>query len=242
MELTMVMRDFCEHALISLNNDYHNYFIYTKGTDSNISKYFDFYDLRQIIEELIYKLFLNGKIKLYFYLNNDKLDLFEKMIDNGNLVLVKTIKWDSSIISESKRKKIIKKLKSLDSSKIQQNYNDKNYSRNFLYINELVRNEILSLTKDFLYSSFDEKNYTDIYHVYSLIRMKKKQLLMVNYVINVFNNSIKEALQINDKNDNIIFNGITMDTLNKLEEQLLSGSETLKKITDCLYSRTNLES
>ena len=62
-ELVIIMREFCEHALISLNKDYHNYFVYTKGSKSKISKYFDYYDLDKIIEELIYKLFLNGNIK-----------------------------------------------------------------------------------------------------------------------------------------------------------------------------------
>ena len=67
-ELAIIMREFCEHALISLNKDYHNYFVYTKGSKSKISKYFNYYDLDRIMEELIYKLFLNGSIKLYFYL------------------------------------------------------------------------------------------------------------------------------------------------------------------------------
>lgn len=241
-ELAIVMKNFCENALISLSQDYHNYFIYTKGSKSKMSKYFSFYDLNQIIEELIYKLFLNGNVKLYFYLEKNKLYLSEKKKNAGNIVLVKTFKWNLSFLPEYKRKKIIKKLKKLDSSNFKQEYTDNNYSRNYLYINELVNNEILRLTKDFLYLSINERNYTDIYYVYSLIRMRKKQLLMINYVVKLFGDSVKEALKIDDIDDNLIFNGLTIDTLNELENKLLSGSDTLKNITDCLFNRVIKES
>ncbi|MGM9875320.1 MAG: hypothetical protein ACI32H_05310 [Bacilli bacterium] len=240
-ELAIVMRDFCEHALISLSKDYHNYFVYTKGSKSKISKYFNFYDLERIIEELIYKLFLNGNVKLYFYLEKNKLYLSEKKNDTGNIILVKNFKWNLSFLSENNRKKIVKRLKKLDSLNFKQDYTDKNYSRNYLYVNELVNNEVLKSTKDFLYLSINERNYTDIYYVYSLIRMRKKQLLMVNYVVNLFNDSVKEALKIDDVDDNLVFNGLTMNTLNELENKLLSGSDTLKNITDCLFNRINNE-
>lgn len=241
-ELVIVMRDFCEHALISLSKDYRNYFVYTKGSKSKILKYFNFYDLDRIIEELIYKLFLNGNIKLYFYLEKNKLYLSEKKNDTGNIILVKNFKWNLSFLSEHKRKKIVKRLKKLDSSNFKQDYTDKNYYRNYLYVNELVNNEVLKSTKDFLYLSINERNYTDIYYVYSMIRMRKKQLLMVNYVVKLFNDSVKEALKIDDIDDNLVFNGLTMDTLNELENKLLSGSDTLKNITDCLFNRINNES
>lgn len=241
-ELVIVMRDFCEHALISLSKDYRNHFVYTKGSKSKILKYFNFYDLDRIIEELIYKLFLNGNIKLYFYLEKNKLYLSEKKNDTGNIILVKNFKWNLSFLSEHKRKKIVKRLKKLDSSNFKQDYTDKNYSRNYLYVNELVNNEVLKSTKDFLYLSINERNYTDIYYVYSLIRMRKKQLLMVNYVVKLFNDSVKEALKIDDVDDNLVFNGLTMDTLNELENKLLSGSDTLKNITNCLFNRINNES
>ena len=240
-ELAIVMRDFCEHALISLSKDYHNYFVYTKGSKSKISKYFNFYDLERIIEELIYKLFLNGNVKLYFYLEKNKLYLSEKKNDTGNIILVKNFKWNLSFLSENNRKKIVKRLKKLDLLNFKQDYTDKNYSRNYLYVNELVNNEVLKSTKDFLYLSINERNYTDIYYVYSLIRMRKKQLLMVNYVVNLFNDSVKEALKIDDVDDNLVFNGLTMNTLNELENKLLSGSDTLKNITDCLFNRINNE-
>lgn len=240
-ELAIVMRDFCEHALILLSKDYHNYFVYTKGSKSKISKYFNFYDLERIIEELIYKLFLNGNVKLYFYLEKNKLYLSEKKNDTGNIILVKNFKWNLSFLSENNRKKIVKRLKKLDSLNFKQDYTDKNYSRNYLYVNELVNNEVLKSTKDFLYLSINERNYTDIYYVYSLIRMRKKQLLMVNYVVNLFNDSVKEALKIDDVDDNLVFNGLTMNTLNELENKLLSGSDTLKNITDCLFNRINNE-
>ena len=113
-ELVIVMRDFCEHALISLSKDYRNYFVYTKGSKSKILKYFNFYDLDGIIEELIYKLFLNGNIKLYFYLEKNKLYLSEKKNDTGNIILVKNFKWNLSFLSEHKRKKIVKRLKKLE--------------------------------------------------------------------------------------------------------------------------------
>jgi hypothetical protein len=240
-ELVIVTRDFCRHALISLNKDYHNYFVYTKGSKSKISKYFNFYDLDRIIEELIYKLFLNGNIKLYFYLKKNKLYLSEKKNDTCNIVLEKTFKWNLSFLSNTNRKKIINRLKKLDSSKFGHDYTEKNYLRNSLYVNELVNNEVLNLTKDFLYLSINEKNYTDIYYVYSLIRMRKKQLLMVNYVVKLFNDSVKEALKIDDVEDNLVFNGLTMDTLNELENRLLSGSDTLKNITNCLFNTINIE-
>ena len=150
---------------------------------------------------------------------------------SGNIILVKNFKWNLSFLSEHKRKKIVKRLKKLDSSNFKQDYTDKNYSRNYLYVNELVNNEVLKSTKDFLYLSINERNYTDIYYVYSLIRMRKKQLLMVNYVVKLFNDSVKEALKIDDVDDNFVFNGLTMDTLNELENKLLSGSDTLKNIT-----------
>ena len=241
-ELVIIMREFCEHALISLSKDYHNYFVYTKGSKSKISKYFDYYDLNHIVEELIYKLFLNGNVKLYFYLEKNKLYLSEKKNNTGNIVLVKTFKWNLSFLSECGRRKLIKKLKKLDSSNFKQDYTDKNYSRNYLYINELVNNEILKSTKDFLYLSINEKNYTDIYYVYSRIRMMKKQLIMINYVVKLFNDSVKEALKIDDEDDNLIFNGLTMETLNELENKLLLGSDTLKNITDCLFNRINIVS
>lgn len=241
-ELAIIMREFCEHALISLNKDYLNYFVYTKGSKSKISKYFNYYDLDRIMEELIYKLFLNGSIKLYFYLEKNKLHLSEKKNSNGNIVLVKTFKWNLSFLSAHKRKKLINRLKKLDSSNFKYDYTDKNYSRNYLYVNELINNEVLKSTKDFLYLSINEKNYTDIYYVYSLIRMRKKQLITVNYVVKLFNDSVKEALKIDDVDDNLIFNGLTMDTLNELENKLLSGSDTLKNITDCLFNRINIAS
>ena len=65
---------------------------------------------------------------------------------------------------------------------------------------------------------------------------------MVNYVVKLFNDSVKEALKIDDVDDNLVFNGLTMDTLNELENKLLSGSDTLKNITDCLFNRINNES
>ena len=240
-ELVTIVRDFCEHALISLNKDYHNYFTYTLGSKSKMSNYFDYYDLNQIIEELIYKLFLNGKVKLYFYLEKNKLYLSEKKNDRGNIVLVKTLKWHLEFLSNFKRKKLIKKLKKLDSSIFKQDYTDKNFSRNHLYVNELVNDEVLKLTKDFLYQSINEKKYTDIYYIYSLIRMRKKQLLMVNYVVKLFNDSVKEALKIDDIDDNLIFNGLSMDTLNELENKLLSGSDTLENITNYLFNKINIE-
>ena len=171
-----------------------------------------------------------------------KLYLSEKKNDTGNIILVKNFKWNLSFLSEHKRKKIVKRLKKLDSSNFKQDYTDKNYYRNYLYVNELVNNEVLKSTKDFLYLSINERNYTDIYYVYSLIRMRKKQLLMVNYVVKLFNDSVKEALKIDDVDDNLVFNGLTMDTLNELENKLLSGSDTLKNITNCLFNRINNES
>ena len=70
----------------------------------------------------------------------------------------------------------------------------------------------------------------------------KKQLIMVNYVVKLFNDSIKEALKIDDEDDNLIFNGLTMETLDELENKLLLGSDTLKNITDCLFNRINIVS
>ena len=134
------------------------------------------------------------------------------------------------------------RLKKLNSSNFKQDCTDKNYSRNYLYVNELVNNEVLKLTKDFLYLSINDKNYTDIYYIYSLIRMRKKQLIMVNYVVKLFNDSVKEALKVDDIDDNLIFNGLTMETLNELENKLLSGSDTLKNITDCLFNKINITS
>jgi hypothetical protein len=71
--------------------------------------------------------------------------------------------------------------------------------------------------------------------------MRKKQVLMVNYVVDLFNNSVKKALNITDEDDNIIFNGLTIETLNKLEEKLLTGSDSLKNITHYLFKCINIE-
>ena len=166
----------------------------------------------------------------------------EQKNSKGNIVLVKTFKWNLSFLPEYKRRKLIIALKKLDSSNFKQDYTNKNHCRNYLYVNELVNNEVLKSTKDFLYLSINEKNYTDIYYVYSLIRMRKKQLIMVNYVVKLFNDSVKEALKIDDIDDNLIFNGLTMETLNELENKLLSGSDTLKNITDCLFNKINIAS
>lgn len=238
-ELMIIVRDFCEHALISLNKDYHNYFIYTKGEKSEILKHFNDYDLDRIIEKIICDLFLNGKVTLFFNLYNGKLLLSESDTDKGKNVLIKKIKWDNRIISNCRRKKIIKRLKKLRFPSADIDYNDKNYSRNLMYINELINDEVINLTYDFVYLTNNEKKYTNIYSIYSIIRMRKKQALLVNYVVNQFSDSLQKALNLAD-NDNIIFNGLTIETLDKLENQLLTGNVTLKEITNNLFNRINI--
>lgn len=235
-ELVIVMRDFCEHALISLCNDYHNYFIFTKGEKTKIIKYIDYYDLDRTIEELIYRIFLKGKIKVYIYLDNDKLYLSETEYRDKQAILQRTFKWNSSIIPERKRKKIIKKINNLDFLKLNQDYTDKTYLRNSMYISDVIKNEVLKNTKDFLYLSINEEKYTDIYYVFSLIRMRKKQLLMIEHAIDFFNNCVKDALKLDD-DDKIIFDGLTMNILNSLEKQLLSGEKSLNEITTILFER-----
>ena len=117
-----------------------------------------------------------------------------------------------------------------------QDYTDKNYLRNSMYISDVIKNEVLKNTKDFLYLSINEEKYTDIYYVFSLIRMRKKQLLMIEHAIDFFNNCVKDALKLDD-DDKIIFDGLTMNILNSLEKQLLSGEKSLNEITTILFER-----
>ena len=232
--ISLILRDFCNNALTSLSNE-RNKLIFTKGTKSEIAKHLNYNELTSIINNIIYEIFLNGQVKIYFYLKNDILYLSTEKGENS--ILNKKFKWKLNFLSNHKRRKIIKILKNYDSLYKNQDYNDKNYLRNIEYISEQVNNEIFKLTQGFLYLSINEKKYTTFYYVYCIIRMRKNQLLMVNYVVKLFNDAVKKTLDIKDDDDNIIFNGLSMDKLNELEKKLLLGEDTMKNITDCLFNR-----
>lgn len=139
------------------------------------------------------------------------------------------------------RKIMIYKLKNIDSTKILgKNVSDVNYARNFVYMSKLANNEVLKITKGIHYNSSNAEIYSDIYHLYSVIRMKRNQLKFVNYIINFLNENLNELLELKNK-EKIIFVGINDETLNNLEEKLLNSSDSLLNISNHLFNNINFE-
>lgn len=240
-ELMIVIRDFCEHALLSLNRDYRNYLTVDNAKDSKILKLIDLDHLDNIITDIMEKMILKGNIYIYFYKSNKKIYIRTTPYEKEKEILKKKIKFPSFIMNNLTRKRMIYKLKNIDSTKILgKNVSDVNYARNFVYMSKLANNEVLKITKGIHYNSSNTEIYSDIYHLYSVIRMKRNQLKFVNYIINFINENLNEILELKNK-EKILFVGINEETLNNLEEKLLNSSDSLLNISNHLFNNINFE-
>ena len=222
-----------EHILINLCKDYHKYFSFNLKEKSKISNHILDYDLSDIIKNVCHNLVKNGEHTIHYKLENDEdytfIKFTSKPISENKIHFV----FPSSIMSNYKRKKTIRKLKKLNSNQL---YNDGLEGVRFISnMKEIADIEVSKLGKHFFIFDYNWSDYyTDYYYVYRKIRQMLEQRKLVDYVLEVINLNLVNIFKL-DKSDIILFNGITIDILNKLLDDLKQNNKSVATVLNELY-------
>ena len=148
LSYTLFIRDFAENILLSLNMDYRKYIDFNKK-DSMLKTKIDYHNIDNTITHIAYNLLINGKQKIYFYEKNNKAIISLNYHKQEKVIGVVTIKFPNKIMNSFKRKRILRQLKKMNYPK-SDGYIDSNYSRDSLFIMNLIKDKSDKITKDYL--------------------------------------------------------------------------------------------
>lgn len=232
LSYTLFIRNFAENILLSLNIDYRNYIVFSKK-DSKLKTKLDYHSIDNTITHIAYSLLINGKQKIYFYEKNNKIIISLNYHKQEKMIGEVTIIFPNEIMNSFKRNSILRQLKKMNYPK-SDGYIDNNYSRDSLFIMDLIKNKSDKITKDYLSVSSAEK-CTDQYILYREIRKRKYQKMLVNHILDELNKSLHQFLDITDCDDNIIFVSHSLDELSLLEDELISNKKTIDEVLKILY-------
>lgn len=186
----------------------------------------------QKVEEIIRKLFEEDECKVnIIFCNEDEktnriyISIGEVEDEQNTKVYSKIFLDDKNILNEINKKKIIKELKDSNLYKCETYSNEE-----LLYQNEKYKKDkmkYIELTKD-LYIPLDTpEEITVFYHNYRILKMKRIQVKYAKYVIDKINNLFEE---IYNKQNIIKYNGIELEYLDKLEEELFNHKMSMMEI------------
>lgn len=232
LSYTLFIRDFVENILLSLNMDYRKYIDFNKK-DSMLKTKIDYHNIDNTITHIAYNLLINGKQKIYFYEKNNKAIISLNYHKQEKVIGVVTIKFPNKIMNSFKRKRILRQLKKMNYPR-SDGYVDSNYSRDSLFIMNLIKDKSDKITKEYLSVNSAEK-CTDQYILYREIRKRKYQKTLVNHILDELNKGFHQFLNIKDCDDNIIFLSQSLEELDLLEEELISNKKTSDEVLKILY-------
>lgn len=186
----------------------------------------------QKVEKIIRKLFEEDECKVNIIVCHEDEKINRLYISIGEVenkrnakVYSKIFLDDKNILNGINKKKIIKELKDSNLYKCETYSNEE-----LLYQNEKYKKDkmkYIELTKD-LYIPLDTpEEITVFYHNYRIIKMKKIQVKYAKYVIDKINNLLEE---IYGKQNIIKYNGIGLEYLDKLEEELFNHKMSMMEI------------
>lgn len=234
----MFARDFFEGLSYNLVKNYgreDNYLVKVEDQKVKSEVFADVYDMDiidQKVEEIIRKIFEEDECKVNIIVDNEDektnrvyISIGEVEDEQNTKVYSKIILNDKKILNGINKKKIIKELKDSNLYKCETYSNEE-----LLYQSEKYKKDkmkCIELTKD-LYIPLDTpEEITVFYHNYRIIKMKKIQVKYAKYVIDKINNLLEE---IYDKQNIIKYNGIELEYLDKLEEELFNHKISMMDI------------
>ena len=235
LEYTFFVHDFVENILLSLNLDYHHYIDFN-NKNGILNTKVDCYELDHTVSLIAYNLLINGKQQVFLYDINDKVVISLIYSDKEKLLRKFVLKFPKQIMSDSKRKNILKKLKKmkyLDYGSC----NDEKFPQYNLYIMDLVKRDYDVLTKDFVSIRDSSKSSTDFYYLFREIRKRKSQKILINYIFDKLNYHFHKVFNNLDSDDIIIFKSHSLEELNILEDDLLNNKRTVSEVNKKLNPR-----
>lgn len=232
-EYTMFIRDFAENILLSLNLDYKNYIFFNKE-DGKLKNKLDCYELDQTITHTAYNLVLKGKQRLYIYEKDHKIIVSLDYYKSEKILGKIDIKLPKKVMTNSKRKRIIRKLKNMNYPVEYKKYPE--YARDNLYVMNLIKIESEKLTKEYVSVNFDSDKCTDKYILYREIRKREYQKILVEYIFLKLNQSFHKYLNVSI-DDTLVFNSHTVEELKYMMDDLIYDKKTIKEIRNALYQR-----
>ena len=234
-ELQSLYQTFGEHILLSLCRDYNNYFTFKLKEKSKLSTHILDYDISEAIIDVCYNLIRNGKYTIYSKLEKEEELTYIKFssspISNKKIDFI----FPSDIASNYERKKVIRSLTQLDSNKI---YRDGMKWLKFMSgMKKKADLEIGKLGKNFyIYNANWNDYYNDYYYVHREIKEMIAQRKLINYVLDKINLALVDIFKLK-KDDIILFNGMSLDLLYSLQDELEKNNRSVNSIYKELHER-----
>lgn len=234
-ELQSLYQTFGEHILLSLCRDYNNYFTFKLKEKSKLFTHILDYDLSDVIVDVCYNLIRNGKYTIYSKLEKEEELTYIKFssspITNKKIDFI----FPSDIASNYERKKVIRSLTQLDSNKI---YKDGMKWLKFMSgMKKKADLEIGKLGKNFyIYDANWSDYYNDYYYVHRKIREMIAQRKLIDYVLDKINLALVDIFKL-EKDDIILFNGMSLDSLHSLLDELEKNNRSVNSIYKELHER-----
>lgn len=236
-ELQSLYQTFGKHILLSLCRDYNNYFTFKLKEKSKLSTHILHYDISEVIIDVCYNLIRNGKYTIYSKLEIEEDLTYIKF--SSNPISNKKIDFifPSDIASNHERKKVIRSLTQLDSNKI---YGDGMKGLKFMSaMKKKADLETGKLGKNFyIYDANWSDYYNEYYYVHRKIREMIAQRKLINYVLDKINLALVDLLKLK-KDDIILFNGMSLDSLYNLQDELEKNNRSVNSIYKELHERKN---
>lgn len=233
-EYILFIKNFVENILLSLNCDYNKYISFKKN--SCLAKKIHYKGIDNILSNIAYNLLINGKQQIYLYSKDDKIVISLSNYKDKMLIRKFKIKFPTKVMTTFKRKRILITLGKMVYPN-NDNFMDKDYVRNNLFIMTLMRHKSLKLTKNYVSVNIGLEKCTDQYILFREIRKRKYQKMLVNHILDKLNKQLHKVLKINDKTDNIIFVSQSLEEMDEIEKDLLNNKKTVDEAQKILYPK-----
>lgn len=235
IELRNFIEDYSSHIIISLSNTfkYNSNFLFKRGSASKIRDNFDINHLDKIVENICYDLISTGKSYIYYKIEDSKLIITNKKINNCKFIKLKIPK---NIIKNWK--KTYKMFSYLDySNALRQSTDDISLTNNLINANSIAQLEIDKRCNPFYASQhgiFDY--YSEWYCVYREANKKLFQRKLLDYILDKINYILYKELKL-EHDDILLFDGFSQDELYDIITDLKNYKTSLGKISSRLYQR-----
>lgn len=233
LEYILFIRNFAENILLSLNRDYHKYISFNKK-NSVLEKKLDCNGIDNTISRIAYNLLIKGKQAVYLYDSDSKIVISLNYYKEKTMIKKFTIRFPTKVMNNFTRKRILINLKRMIYPQ-SNNFTDKDYTRDNLFIMGFMRHKSIKLTKNYVSVNVNSEKCTDQYILFREIRKRKYQKMLVNHIFDELNKQFHKALKIDEKDDNIIFVSQSLKELDEIEKDLLNNNKTIEEIQKKLY-------
>jgi hypothetical protein len=236
LQYNLLIRDYAEHILLSLNSNYRNY-IKFGNKRGKLSKCLYLDNFERVISLIACNIFVRGQQKVYIYEKDQKNVISLDKHKGEKILSCFTIRFPKKIMCNHKRRKLLKKISKMNYPILSENNNYDDYCRDSLYIMDLIDCDFEKITRKILSVDSRKVKCTDIYILYREIQKRKSQTILVNTIFNKINENLAKSLNIEDESDVIIFDCMSLEKLNDIEKSLILGNIKVDEVSNMLFKR-----